>query len=128
MKLDTIIAVKNVAASADWYCDLFGFYNAHGGDHFAVLNTQADETVLCLHAWELDEHPTMTHSHLTAGHGLLLYFKTADWEKIRSRLAHIGWPVEEEIHQNPNSHKQEFSFRDPDGYFITVTEFHRYEG
>lgn len=25
-------------------------------------------------------------------------------------------------------HRQEFSSRDPDGYFITVSEFHIYEG
>lgn len=39
----------------------------------------------------------------------------------------MGWEIEEEIHQNVNSLKQEFSFRNPDGYFITVTEFHKYE-
>ena len=59
MQLDPIIAVKNVAASADWYGEIFGFHNAHGGDHFAVLNTQDNETVLCLHAWETDDHPSM---------------------------------------------------------------------
>ena len=58
-KLDPIIAVNNVAASADWYCDLFGFHNVHGDDHFAVLNSPENETVLCLHAWGTDEHPTM---------------------------------------------------------------------
>lgn len=29
---------------------------------------------------------------------------------------------------NTNSFRQEFSFKYPDGYFITVTEFHIYEG
>lgn len=29
---------------------------------------------------------------------------------------------------NTNSFRQEFSFKDPDGYFITVAEFHIYEG
>lgn len=127
MQLDPIIAVKNVAASADWYGEIFGFRNAHGGDLFAVLNTPDGETVLCLHAWETHEHPTMSNPAIAAGNGLLLYFRTADWQNIRNRLARIGWAIEQDIHQNPDSRRQEFSFRDPDGYFITVTELHHYE-
>ena len=129
MQLNPIIAVKNVVASADWYCEIFGLHNAHGGDRFAALNTiDNHETVLFLHAWEIDNHPTMNNPATPAGNGLLLYFRTADWQTIRNNLEHIGWAIEEDIHQNPNSHRQEFSFRDPDGYFITVTEFHCYEG
>lgn len=127
-KLDPIIAVKDVEASATWYRDIFGFNNAHVDKYFAVLTTQKNEIVLCLHAWELDGHPTMTNPNITVGNGLLLYFRTADWQQIRNNLEKIGWAIEEDIHQNPNSHKQEFSFRDPDGYFITVTEPHAYEG
>ena len=127
-KLDPIIAVNNVAASADWYCGLFGFRNVHGGDHFAVLNSPENETVLCLHAWGTDEHPTMVDQDIPTGNGLLLYFRTNDWQTIRNRLDRIGWAIEEDVHQNPNSRKQEFSFRDPDGYFIIVTESHHYEG
>lgn len=127
-KLDPIIAVKDVEASADWYRDIFGFHNIHGGPLFAVLVTRKNEIVLCLHAWEADGHPTMMRPDIASGNGLLLYFKTAEWRQIRNHLENIGWAVEEDIHQNPNSRKQEFSFRDPDGYFITVTEAHSYEG
>ena len=35
---------------------------------------------------------------------------------------------EDDIHLNPNSTKKEFSLRDPDGYYLTITEFHKYEG
>src|SRR5699024_11061442 len=127
-KSDPIIAVKNVKASAEWYRKIFGFNNAHGGDHFAVLTTKENEIILCLHAWERDNHPTMTNPNIKIGNGLLLYFRTADWREIKQNLDKIGWTFEEEIHQNENSLKQEFSFRDPDGYFLTVTEFHEYEG
>ena len=126
--LDPMIAVKNVETSAEWYRNIFGFNNSHGGDHFAVLTTKDNEIILCLHAWEMDNHPTMTNPNITAGNGTLLYFRTADWKEIKQNLDKIGWTIEEEIHQNANSLKQEFSFRDPDGYFITVTEFHVYEG
>jgi len=127
-KVDPIIAVRDVQASAEWYAKIFGFNNAHGGDGFGVLTTKDNEIIFCLHAWEMDDHPTMKNRNITAGNGLLLYFRTADWEQIKQNLEKIGWTLEEEVHQNTNSLKQEFSFRDPDGYFITVTEFHTYEG
>lgn len=127
-KLDPIIAVKNVEASAGWYQNVFGFNNTHGGNHFAVLTNTQNEIILCLHAWEMDNHPTMTDPEIPAGNGLLLYFRTANWREIKQNLDKIGWTLEEEIHQNENSRKQEFSFRDPDGYFITVSEFHEYNG
>lgn len=127
-RLDPIIAVKNVKASAEWYRNVFGFMNSHGGDHFAVLTNKGGEIILCLHAWERHNHPTMANPDIATGNGLLLYFRTADWKEIKQNLDNIGWKFEEEIHKNTNSLKQEFSFRDPDGYFITVTEFHIYEG
>lgn len=128
IKLDPIIAVKNVEVSAEWYHKIFGFENMHGGDYFAILTTLNNQVALCLHAWEADEHPTMENPNIPAGNGLLLYFRVENWQKIRQNLEKIGWTIEQEIHQNPNSKKQEFSFRDPDGYFITVSEFHSYEG
>lgn len=127
-RLDPIIAVKSVEASAKWYRDIFGLNIVHGGDHFSVMTAKDNEIILCLHAWEMHNHPTMTNSKITAGNGLLLYFRTADWKEIKKNLDKIGWTLEEEIHQNSNSLKQEFSFRDPDGYFITVTELHIYNG
>ncbi|MFK8301903.1 VOC family protein [Capnocytophaga sp. ARDL2] len=127
-KLDPIIAVKNVEASAKWYHKIFGFGNMHGGDHFAVLTDKNNQVVLCLHAWETDDHPTMENPNIPTGNGLLLYFRTENWQEIRQNIEKIGWTIEREIHQNPNSRKQEFSFRDPDGYYITVSELHSYEG
>jgi len=128
MRLDPIIAVKDVEASVEWYRSIFGFTKAHGNTYFAVLTSQENETVLCLHAWEMHNHPSMSNPNLTVGNGLLLYFRTSEWQTILQNLDKIGWNIEESIHQNSNSLKQEFSFRDPDGYFITVTEFHIYEG
>jgi hypothetical protein len=40
----------------------------------------------------------------------------------------MGAPVVEDIHLNPNSTKKEFSLKDPDGYYLTITEFHKYDG
>ena len=128
MPIDPIIAVANIEASTAWYTEFFGFRNAHGGDHFAVLTEEEGEVVLCLHAWEAHGHPSMADRSIPAGNGLILYFRTPHWEAILKRVKAKGVKLEEELHTNPNSLKKEFSLRDPDGYYLSVTEYHAYEG
>lgn len=127
-RLDPIIAVKNVTESAKWYQRIFGFRNAHGGENFSVLMSEEEEVVLCLHRWEAHNHPTMQKPDLTPGNGLLLYFRTRKLQLIYENALHAGCTLEADMHRNENSLRQEFSFRDPDGYYLTVTEYHRYEG
>ena len=127
-KMDPIIAVKDVDASSIWYQSVFGFKNTHGGDTFVVLVSENDEIIICLHKWGEHGHPSMTNPNITPGNGLILYFRTENMKTIRQDVEERGYPVEEEIHLNPNSKKMEFSLRDPDGYYLTITEFHRYEG
>jgi catechol 2,3-dioxygenase-like lactoylglutathione lyase family enzyme len=127
-RLDPIIAVKNIEASSKWYEKIFGLRNEHGGDHFSVLISEDNEITLCLHKWEEDNHPTMMNPSIAPGNGLLLYFRTDNMMSICQKALDAGCVIEEDIHLNPNSLKKEFSFRDPDGYFLTVTEFHKYEG
>ncbi|MBU0697658.1 MAG: VOC family protein [Bacteroidetes bacterium] len=127
-KLDPIIAVKNVEASVNWYQQVFGFKNLHSGENFAVLATENEDIILCLHKWGEHEHPSLTDQTTIAGNGLLLYFRTDNMENIRNKIDKIGSLVVEEIHLNTNSLRKEFSIRDLDGYFIVVTEFHIYEG
>ncbi|MER3464231.1 MAG: glyoxalase [Chitinophagaceae bacterium] len=127
-KLDPIIAVRDIKASSKWYQKIFGFRNNHGGDHFSVLVYDDDEIILCLHKWEEHNHPTMTNPSITPENGLLLYFRTENMNNIYQNLLKAGCAIEEDIHLNKNSLRKEFSFRDPDGYFLTVTEFHKYEG
>jgi uncharacterized glyoxalase superfamily protein PhnB len=128
-KIDPIIAVKNVEASSTWYRQIFGFRRTHGGADFAVLVSENDEIILCLHKWDKHHHPTMTNPNLAPGNGLILYFRTEeDLDILRQNIEEIGCKIEEEIHLNPNSLKKEFSLRDPDGYYLTISEFHKYEG
>lgn len=128
IKLDLIVAVKDVKASAKWYQQVFGLENAHGGDNFAVLETESKEVVLCLHKWEQHYHPTLTDQSITVGNGVLLYFRTQNMPAVKKKLDEMGWNIEEDIHMNSNSLRNEFSIRDPDGYFLTITEFHDYNG
>lgn len=128
LKIDPIIAVKDVEASTKWYQQVFGFRRVHGeNESFAVLVSENDEILLCLHEWEEHHHPTMTNPGITPGNGLILYFRTENMDEIRQNVAKLGCSIEEDIHINPNSTKKEFSLRDPDGYYLTITDFHEYE-
>lgn len=127
-KIDPIIAVKDVETSSKWYQSLFGFRSLHGGKEFDILVSENDEVAICLHKWGEHGHPTMANPAIPSGNGLILYFRTENMDVIRQNAEKIGWPVEEEIHLNPNSLKKEFSLRDPDRYYLTITEFHKYDG
>lgn len=127
-KTDPIIAVKDVEASAKWYQTVFGCRRMHGGKEFATLVSENDEILICLHKWGEHGHPTMTNTTITPGNGLILYFRTENMNAIRQNVEKAGGSIEEDIHVNPNSTKKEFSLRDPDGYYLTITEFHNYEG
>jgi hypothetical protein len=127
-RIDPIIAVKDVEASSKWYQSLLGCRSMHDGKDFDILVSEDNEILLCLHKWGEHEHPTMQDPGITPGNGLILYFRTQDLKTIRGNVERMGRAVEEEVHVNPNSTKMEFSVRDPDGYYLTITEFHRYEG
>lgn len=128
MKLDTIIAVRDIEKSALWYERVLGLRNMHGGNHFAILTNKDNEVVLCLHPWERDDHPSMRNPKIKPGNGLILYFKTDKMEEIRENAQKVGVKIDADIHINPNPNKREFSMWDLDGYYIIVTEYHEYEG
>ena len=127
-KVDPIIAVKDVEASSKWYQSILGCRSMHGGKEFDILVSENDEILICLHKWGAHEHPTMADPTITQGNGLILYFRTENMDAIRQNVEKAGAQVEEDVHVNPNSTKKEFSLRDPDGYYLTITEFHAYEG
>lgn len=126
MKVDPIIAVKNVEESSKWYQSLFGCKSIHSGDEFDVLVSDEDEVILCLHKWEAHGHPSMQDPNTKPGNGLILYFRTENMVEVRENLRQLEYDVEEEIRLNPNSNKKEFSVLDPDGYYLTISEYHRF--
>lgn len=127
-KIDPIIAVKDVEASSKWYQSVFDCRSMHGGKEFDIMVSENDEILICLHKWGEHHHPTMANPNITPGNGLILYFRTENMNVIRQNVEKIGGFIAEDIHLNPNSTKKEFSLRDPDGYYLTITEFHKYEG
>lgn len=128
MKTDPIIAVKNVEVSSKWYQFVFELKSKHGGSEFDILVSKNEEVMLCLHKLGEHEHPTMQRPSIIDGNGLILYFRTDNMKEIRQNVEKIGATIEEDIRLNENSNHLEFSIRDLDGYYLTISELHEYEG
>jgi catechol 2,3-dioxygenase-like lactoylglutathione lyase family enzyme len=119
----TIIGVGDVQASFAWYQSLFGHPETEPGhDHFGQI-VDADGTVLlCLHAWGAHEHPSLMRPDAAPpGNGLLLFFRVDDFDATLRRARALVLGFEEEPHLNPNTGTREFSLRDPDGYYVTIS-------
>ena len=119
----TIIGVADVHASFKWYQSLFGQPKTDPGHaHFGQI-LDSDGTVLrCLHAWGAHEHPSlMRPDDATPGNGLLLFFRVDDFDTALTRARALVTRFEEEPHVNPNTGTEEFSLRDPDGYYVTIS-------
>lgn len=127
-KIDPIIAVKDVVSSSKWYQLIFDCKSTHGGSEFEILKNENNEILFCLHKWGEHDHPSMMNSEITPGNGLILYIRTKNFEKVRLNLKKLDYQVEKDIHLSPNSGKKEFSFIDINGYYITIADFHTYEG
>ncbi len=122
-RLWTIIGVKDVAASFRWYQTLLGqtpSQPAH--DYFGQILDSHGTVLLCLHAWGAHEHPSLASAEVAKpGNGLLLFFRVDDFEAALRRARSLGTEFEEEPHVNPNTTTHEFSLRDPDGYYVTIS-------
>jgi len=120
-RLQTIIAVKDVVKSSEWYRELFGFRSNHGGTTFEMLANSDNSIVLCLHALEQHGHPTMKDDGNEKGNGLILYFRVDDLETTWQNALQLQAVIESEPRLNPNSGEREFALRDPDNYFLLVS-------
>lgn len=120
----TIIGVRDVRHSFRWYQSLLGLAEttpAH--EHFGQLVDVDGVVLLCLHQWGAHEHPSLANSEAgTPGNGLLLFFRVDDYEAALPRARSLAAHLDEEPHVNPNTRTREFSLRDPDGYYVTISE------
>ena len=72
--------------------------------------------------WGAHEHPSlMSPDQGTPGNGLLLFFRVDDFDLALQRARSLVTRLEEEPHVNPNTQTKEFSLRDPDGYYVTIS-------
>ncbi|MEP6832124.1 MAG: VOC family protein [Gemmatimonas sp.] len=120
----TIIGVNHVPTSFKWYQALFGQSESEPGHSYFGQIFDTDGTVLvCLHEWGAHEHPTLVSPEPgTPGNGLLLFFRVDDFDLALKRALTLADRFDEAPHTNPNTQTREFSLRDPDGYYVTISE------
>jgi hypothetical protein len=63
----------------------------------------------------------MSPDEASPGNGLLLFFRVDDYDLALKRARALVARFEEEPHVNPNTQTREFSLRDPDGYYVTIS-------
>jgi len=126
----TIIGVSDVPQSFKWYQSLFGQPETQPGHAYFGQILDSDGTVLlCLHQWGAHEHPPlMSPDQATPGNGLVLFFRVDDFDMSLKRARALVARFEEEPHVNPNTRTEEFSLRDPDGYYVTISSLTVLEG
>lgn len=119
----TIIGVSDVATSFKWYQSLFGqAETSPAHDDFGQILDTDGTVLLCLHQWAAHGHPPlMSPSDGSPGNGLLLFFRVDDYKMALKRARALVGKLEEEPHRNPNTQTMEFSLRDPDGYYVTIS-------
>ena len=122
-RLWTIIGVRDVPRSFRWYQSLLGQPStAPAHDHFGQLVDTDGTVLLCLHQWGAHDHPSLLSAAVAApGNGLLLFFRVDDFDAALHRARELVIELEEEPHVNPNTRTREFSVRDLDGYFVTIS-------
>jgi len=118
----TIIGVRDVPASVRWYQSLFDQpETAPAHSYFGQILDSDGTVLLCLHEWGAHEHPyLMRPEGATPGNGLLLFFRVDEFSLVLARARALVGRLHEEPHINPNTGTEEFSLRDPDGYYVTI--------
>ncbi|MGH6877689.1 MAG: VOC family protein [Rhizomicrobium sp.] len=119
----TIIGVVDVAGSFKWYQSLLGLpATAPAHDDFGQIVDSDGTVLLCVHEWGAHEHPPlMSSGNAQPGNGLLLFFRVDDFDMALPRARALVAQLAEEPHTNPNTGTSEFSLRDLDGYYVTIS-------
>ncbi|MBV9459333.1 MAG: VOC family protein [Bradyrhizobium sp.] len=119
----TIVGVADVPRSFTWYQSLLGLpATAPAHDYFGQIVDSDGTVLLCLHEWGAREHPSLTSPSVAApGNGLLLFFRVDDFDAALPRARALASRLDEAPHLNPNTRTMEFSLRDPNGYYVTIS-------
>ncbi|MGB8016806.1 MAG: VOC family protein [Pseudolabrys sp.] len=119
----TIIGVVDVPQSFKWYQSLLGLpETAPAHDYFGQILDSDGTVLLCLHKWGTHEHPSLTSpAYAKPGNGLLLFFRVDNFDLALPRARALVSRLVEEPHVNPNTGTAEFSLRDLDGYYVTIS-------
>ena len=119
----TLIAVRDVRASANWYTTLLDADSLPDHEHRDMYDriTSSGRLILQLHAWDEEDHPNLVNADIApAGHGVLLWFEVGDFDAAVARARSLKAEVIEEPHVNPNAGHREMWLRDLDGYVVVI--------
>ena len=119
----TIIGVSDVPRSFRWYQSLFGqLPTSPGHPDFGQIRDSDGTVLLCLRRWGVEDHPPlMSPRDGTPGNGLLLFFRVDDYANTLARARALVAHFEEEPHVDAHTRTEEFSLRDPDGYYVSIS-------
>ena len=120
MKIEPLITVKDVQLSSRFYQETLGLQSGHGGDEYEMLMS-GGELVLQLHHQDAHDHPGMWEPNLQEGNGVVLWFRTPDFETAVEKIRAVNAQIVAEPHINPNAQQYEIWFHDPDGYLVVVS-------
>lgn len=120
MKPQPLISVRDVPASARFYCNLLGANPGHGGDDYEQILID-DELVLQLHSPEADDnHDALVNHAVPFGNGVVLWFETSDFPALLDRVARYEIVLDREPFENVYANQMECWLRDPDGYQVVI--------
>ena len=119
----TLIAVRDVRASASWYTTLLGTDSLPDHEHRDLYDriTSSGRLILQLHAWDEEDHPNLVNrTAAPLAHGVVLWFQLDDFDAAVERARTLKAEVIEGPFVNPAPQHREMWLRDPDGYVVVV--------
>jgi extradiol dioxygenase family protein len=120
MKPQPIIAVHQVQATAQWYCQLLDAQRGHGGDEYEQI-LRGQEMILQIHDLEGDEnHGALGDASNRLGNGVILWFETDDFDALLERVKKYDLKPDREPSINVYAKQIELWLHDPDGYQVVI--------
>jgi catechol 2,3-dioxygenase-like lactoylglutathione lyase family enzyme len=123
VRSQTLIAVRNVRASSNWYQQLLGLDPLPEHIHRDLYDRLlcAGDLIVQLHAWDEEDHPNLVNPDAGPnGHGVLLWFEVDDFDAVVEQARALGAQIVLEPHVNPRPNHREMWLRDPDGYMVVI--------
>ncbi len=118
-----MICVQSVSKTSKILCDVLGWRSSHGGDDFDELIDAEGTRALWLHTLSAPEHARFSaNSQGNLGRGLALYVFVENLDEVHGRAQQMGLEIVEALAKNPNAGFREFTFRQSDGFHLSVAE------
>lgn len=120
MRARPMIALSDVEGGSAWFQSVLKLTSAHGGPDYEML-MNGNDLVLQLHQWDAHEHPHLgDKGNPSRGNGVLLWFKTEDFDGLLSRIEAHEVEVLDGPMFNSNAQHREVWMRGPEGYVVVV--------